>query len=325
MLKIEQWLDNKLYQNIAVWVFLVLIFTVVIQAENRFLSSIGIVIFLLFPVYINNLLILPFFTKRKFIVGLLLFVLNASFFAIIGTYMISFFGQAFKWEMVVNLLGSMILALLFASAIKLAKDNVVRRQQIKDAELQLLKAQLNPHFLFNTLNNLYGMSVLKSNRLPNLMLKLSDLLRYSLYDTKEALVPLQKELNYLDNYIALERIRLEDQTEITMHIHGATDGLMIAPMLLIVFVENAFKHLETSIHGVNNVTIGIKIIDNRLDFTCVNSKNDTIQLEENLESGRSGIGLVNAKKRLLLIYPDKHILTISSDKEVYSVDLKMTL
>lgn len=325
MSRIEQWLDNKIYQNIAVWIFLILLFTVVIQADNRLLSSVGIVGFLTIPVYINNLLILPFFSKRKYVIGVLLFILNASFFAIVGTYTISFFGQEFKWWMVVNLLGSMILALLFASAIKLAKNNVVRRQQVKEAELQLLKAQLNPHFLFNTLNNLYGMSVLKSDKLPSLMLQLSDLLRYSLYDTKEALVPLQKELDYLDNYIALERIRLEDQTEIMISVQGSTDGLMIAPMLLIVFVENAFKHLETSIDGINNVMIKIEIIDDMLDFRCTNSKNDTIKLEENLESGRSGIGLRNAKKRLLLIYPDRHTLTISSEKKVYSVDLKITL
>ena len=130
----------------------------------------------------------------------------------------------------------MVIAISFATTLRLVRDSFVRRQETRDAELQLLKAQLNPHFLFNTLNNLYGLSVLKSDKLPDLMLTLSNLLRYSLYETKDEVVPLSKELKYLDDYISLEKIRLENQTEILFTKDVASFDLRIAPMLFIVFV-----------------------------------------------------------------------------------------
>ena len=116
-------------------------------------------------------------------------------------------GDGFKnyeFRMLSNVFGGILLTLIFGTAIKLAKDSFVRRQQEKEAELKLLKAQLNPHFLFNTLNNLYGLSVIKSDKLPDLMLKLSDLLRYSLYETSTVFVPLVKEITYLENLKNLE-------------------------------------------------------------------------------------------------------------------------
>jgi LytS/YehU family sensor histidine kinase len=204
----------------------------------------------------------------------------------------------------------------------LARDSFEKKHKDKEAELQLLKGQLNPHFLFNTLNNLYGLSVLKSDKLPNLMLKLSDLLRYSLYETKEKLVLLENEVKYIENYISLEKIRLEDQTKIEFTKSGNFTNKKIAPMLLIVYVENAFKHLDLTSEN-SSVIIEIKLKGNQFLFNCKNTCD--VSANNNLEKGKSGIGLQNAKKRLDLIYPNNHQLKIKKDTENYTVNLTLDL
>lgn len=325
MFKIEQWIDNRYVQNIAVWLFAILIFTMSIQAENKFLTAVQIVLFLTIPVYINNLKIIPLFNRKNKLFGVVLFCTNAFLFTGIAVFFLSDQFQKFEWPMLYNLFAVMILALLFSSTIKIAKDSFMKRQEIKDAELKLLKAQLNPHFLFNTLNNLYGLSVINSDKLPGLMLKLSDLLRYSLYDTKEQLVPLEKEIQYLQNYVALERIRLEDKIDIELSVSKKITNFYIAPMLLIVFVENAFKHLGISKNGDSKVAIDMDIQEEELVFTCINTIDNLEAQNTDLEKGKSGIGLRNAKKRLTLMYPDRHTLEINKHEKEYIVKLTVKL
>lgn len=325
MSKIEQWVDNRYAQNIIVWLFAILIFTMSIQAENKFLTAVQVVLFLMIPVYINNLKIIPLFNRKNKLLGVLLFCANAFLFTGIAVFFLSDQFQKFEWSMLYNLFAVMILALLFSSTIKIAKDSFMKRQEIKDAELKLLKAQLNPHFLFNTLNNLYGLSVINSNKLPDLMLKLSDLLRYSLYDTKEQLVPLEKEIQYLQNYVALERIRLEDKIDIELSVSKKITNFYIAPMLLIVFVENAFKHLGTSKNGDSKVAIDMDVKEEELVFTCINTIDNLEAQNTDLEKGKSGIGLRNAKKRLTLMYPDRHTLEINKHEKEYIVKLTVKL
>ena len=324
MSKFDTIIDNKIVQNLFIWFCLFLILLSAIQADNKILSAFFVVLLLAPAIYINNLLILPYFNKntRWFT---LLFILNLLLFTGISVFLISYTSQQqFEWKMFVNFLGVLILALVFGATIKIARDSFIRRQEEKSAELKLLKAQLNPHFLFNTLNNLYGLSVVKSDKLPSLMLKLSDLLRYSLYDTKETFVLLKKELLYLENYISLEKIRLEDQTEIQFTVTGNVSNKLIAPMLLIVFVENAFKHLGDCIGKKSKVLVTVTIDDEKLVFKCLNSIDKHPQ-EEQLEKGKSGIGLQNAKKRLAFLYPERHQLKIQKEKENYIVNLTLHL
>ena len=323
MSRLDKWIDNKIVQNVFVWAFILLIFTIVIQAENRILTSLAFIAFILPLIYINNLKILPLFLKKQWKLGVFWGFLNISLFTIIGLYFLSDAFQRFEFNMLPNIFGGVLLTLIFGTAIKLAKDSFVKRQQEKEAELKLLKAQLNPHFLFNTLNNLYGLSVIKSDKLPNLMLKLSDLLRYSLYETSAVLVPLEKEIQYLENYISLEKIRLDDKTDITFETSGNLSSLKIAPMLFIVFVENAFKHLGILNDEKSSVSIKITENNEELHFSCINTIDETETQNHQLEKGKSGIGLQNAKKRLSLIYADKHQLKIEKKANFYSVNLKL--
>lgn len=252
---------------------------------------------------------------------------NALVFTAISVLLTSLVtNTSFEWKLFVKFFGIMVIALILAAALKIARDSFTRRQQVKDAELKLLKAQLNPHFLFNTLNNLYGLSVAKSDKLPGLMLTLSNLLRYSLYETKEITVPLEKEIQYLENYIALEKIRLEDQTAIVFENNVMDATIKIAPMLLIIFVENAFKHLSMSEDQKSRVVVSIEKKDRQLHFKCINTfSNNPTQHGLDLEKGRSGIGLLNVKKRLSLLYPEKHTLQIDAKDNVYQVKLTLDL
>lgn len=325
MSKLDKWVDHKIAQNLFIWFFLFLIFITAIQNDNRVLASLFAMALLAPPIYVNNLLILPFF-KKSTGVFVSLFLFNTLIFTGVSVFILNYVSEVvFEWSRYFNFLGIMVLALVFASTIKIARDSFTRRQKEKEAELKLLKAQLNPHFLFNTLNNLYGLSVIKSDKLPELMLKLSDLLRYSLYETKEVFVPFEKELTYLENYIALEKIRLEDKTAINLIKKGDFSSTQIAPMLLIVFVENAFKHLG-SIRGTYScVEVNINKDNNVLEFSCSNTTDANPKPEVNLEMGKSGIGLQNAKKRLALIYPKKHELSITQKNLEYTVNLKLHL
>ncbi len=325
MTKLDKWIDNKIAQNLIIWFFMFLVALVSIQSENIVLSAFLALVFLAIPVYIHNFLVLPlFFTNRK-LIGSILCIINITICASICAYFLSENLNKFEWRMLYNLMGILALALLVSSSLKVARDSFLRRQEAKDAELKLLKAQLNPHFLFNTLNNLYGLSVIKSDKLPNLMLKLSDLLRYSLYDTKDKLVPLEKEITYLENYISLEKIRLEDKTIIQFTKNGNYSQKSIAPMLLIVFVENAFKHLGTDKDAHNFVTIELNVVDDVLNFKCENSFDPEFTNLNDLEQGQSGIGLQNVKKRLALIYNDRHNLNLSENQDVFSVQLTLQL
>jgi len=321
MANFEKLIDSKILQNVFVWGCLFIILSVSTQGGDSMLVSLYIILFLAPVVYINNLYILPILKKNK---GLFftVFFINAIVFSVLAVLIINYFSDDnFDIKKLINFIGIMVLALSFGIAIKLARDSFTRRQEEKEAQLKLLKAQLNPHFLFNTLNNLYGLSVIKSDKLPNLMLKLSDLLRYSLYETKETLVPLEKEINYLENYVSLEKIRLEEKTTITFLKSGTISSQKIAPMLLIVFVENAFKHLGISKDNKNEVLIHLTISKEKMIFTCTNTTDKT--KIKNLEKGKSGIGLQNAKKRLQLMYPNKHQLSITKENNTYTVELTL--
>jgi sensor histidine kinase YesM len=188
-------------------------------------------------------------------------------------------------------------------------------------ELQLLQSQVSPHFLFNTLNNLYGLSLSEHEKVPGLLLKLSDLLRYSVYEAKEAFVPLADEVNYLNNYIAFEKIRLGKRLSLTAELPQVGDpSIRIAPMLLIVFVENAFKHAKNNSDEHIFIRITLQANPASLFFSVENSYSPPVALPA-FPKSHSGFGLESVKKRLALLYDDVHDLRITQAERTYSVTL----
>ena len=188
----------------------------------------------------------------------------------------------------------------------------------KDMELQFLKSQLNPHFLFNSLNNIYSLAYQKSDKTADAILKLSEIMRYMIYESNDSWVSLDKEVEYVESYVELQKLRFKDGAAVEITINGVIDGQKIVPLILISFVENAFKH------GVANDKedpIKINIIANQkiLHFSVTNKKNTTNK------DAIGGVGLNNVERRLQLLYPERYKLNIVNTPTHYTTELMLDL
>ncbi|HEY5967322.1 MAG TPA: histidine kinase [Chitinophagaceae bacterium] len=196
----------------------------------------------------------------------------------------------------------------------------MRAQQEKiTAELQLLKAQVHPHFLFNTLNNIYSFSLENSPKTPGLILKLSSLLSYMLYDCKTDEVRLENEIKIMKNYIDLERERYGNKIEISWSVEGEIKDKFIAPLLMLPFLENAFKHGTSEQIEKSWLSVDISVMHGTLKCKIANSKNEYVSLRAN------GIGINNVKKRLEFIYPGKFDLKINDEGDFFVVSMMLIL
>lgn len=192
-----------------------------------------------------------------------------------------------------------------------------------ESELKFLKTQINPHFLFNSLNNLYALSLKKSDQTPKAILKLSEILRYVLYEASEEKVPLEKEIEYLKNYIEIEKLRFGDRAQISFFEEQEYGEALIEPMLLIPFVENAFKHGLGKTNGPGFIEIHSQLINNTFFFTVTNNVNAANEVYTNEQSG--GIGLLNVKNRLDILYPERYQLDQTKSGKHFQVQLKLEL
>ncbi len=336
--------ESRLWQNILLWIVLFLLIKLTAQVDGDTAAAevygviLGLCVVIGLPIYVTNYWILPLWRKGRYGWGFLAYIWNLSFFAGLGTHILCAVASVvtvlsggdlveiddFQVGEFLNLLGTLTIASLSGVAVRIARDSILETNKSQAAELKLLKAQLNPHFLFNTLNNLYGLAVTKSDKLPDLMLKLSDLLRYSLYNTQEQWVPLSSELQYIQNYITLEQLRLEEQTAIDYLQEGQADQQRIAPMLLIVFLENAFKHFSATEEQIAQIKIKISVNGNKLQFSCYNTKDEYIT-ESPRAQNTSGIGLANVRKRLDLLYLNRYELGIQNEAASFRVFLELQL
>jgi hypothetical protein len=189
--------------------------------------------------------------------------------------------------------------------------------QIKEQELNYLKKQIHPHFLFNTLNTIYGLALKQSKNTPDVILKLSNLLDYILYQINKPKVNLQEEISHVKEYLELEKIRFQDTLKVSFISDEIPNTVEVAPMLLIPFVENAFKH-GAIVDGFLHVEIAITFQNNSLDFTIKNS----VKTEEKIETNE-GIGLKNIQKRLDILYPNQYKLQLQHMDNWYEVNLNI--
>jgi sensor histidine kinase YesM len=204
---------------------------------------------------------------------------------------------------------------LLFTAQKLERENL-------EAELKLLKSQINPHFLFNTLNNLYTLTLNSSEKAPETVQKLSQIMSYMLYDSNQVRVPLSKEIEYIENYVALEKIRYAERLDVELHVYNDVSGITVAPLLILPFVENCFKHgVSRHIHH-SWIRIYIALREEVLTIKVGNSK----PRDGNQETGHvSGIGLKNIQRRLELLYKDNYTLKFFDEEEEFLVVLKIAL
>ena len=292
----------------------------------RIVQSLEYIAFLIVPVYIHFFILDRFFYKRKYVL-----------------YVLSLFTLLFGWGYLVNRFfylrhmekGSLASAivmvffiLLISTSFKVLADSVKQRflmQQIEakqvQTELRLLKAQINPHFLFNTLNNLFGMARKQDPQTADGISGLSHLMRYMIYDSNVELISLKKEIQQIDRLIELQKLRFtkDDDIQINFSVDGEAAKVQIPPMLLISFVENAFKH-GISLVTPSFVRIYLNVEKDTLEFSVSNSKHSR---SENKDDVEKGIGLKNVSRRLELLYPGNHELAISDGEKVFEVRLAL--
>lgn len=231
-------------------------------------------------------------------------------------YMVSFT----EWQI---LMGIFLVYLILTTLIKLSKSWYTLQQVEKEKlslELNSLKTQVNPHFLFNSLNSIYSQALAKSDQTPETVLELSNLLRYMLYEVEEDKVPLAKEVEMLENYIELQKLRLEKNSTVGFAVQGSLDGVVIAPLLLFPLVENAFKHGGKDEAEQAFIDVQLKV-DAGISFSI---RNKLGQIDD-IEKGKyGGIGLENVKRRLELIYPNAHKLDIQKTETEFQVNLSLS-
>ena len=301
-----------------------------------------------FPIHITLVyftvyyLVPRFIFKKRFISFGLVLVLSI-FIMVYLKYLLTFFLISYNvWPegpethsltfnyTVVMMLGELYV-ITFAASFKLTIDwlretgRVARLQKEQlETELRFLRAQISPHFFFNTLNNIYSLSLEKSDRAPETIIKLSDLMRYVLYETRNKNQCLKKEVEFMENYLDLERIRHNENLELSFEVEGEPKGKKIAPLLLVQFIENAFKHGANMSIGKVIININARIEEKFIYFRVSNTKPLSANLPTKKSSG--GIGLSNVEKRLKLRYrEDEYRLDTFDQAERYTVNLKLKL
>jgi sensor histidine kinase YesM len=310
------YMDANTADQPAIWVYF-------LQALS------GIVLVLAVPTYTNIYWLIPKFLETKryvsYAIGsVLLIVLWAPVAAYLEPWTDEhWFGIPAEVVHIQDGIFAILFILIISTLMNLSYRWFMQLSKIKQVEndrlnieLSMLRNQINPHFFFNTLNNLYAMALEKADQTPQVILKLSDMMRYTIYDCKEAVVAVGQEINYLENYITLQQIRHDTASRIKFQKEVADQSVKIAPMILIVFLENAFKHgLEMSQEGFINIQL--HVTEGALYFSVENS------YETPDEELSVGLGLDNARRRLSLIYPEAHTLDIQQTGDVYKIELSI--
>jgi two-component system sensor histidine kinase LytS len=319
----------------ALWVGIVAAILVFREYPEHFTGPeavcfvIQLIILMALPGYLSNYVLLPIVRNKPLPVIIVSYALFVALMIFVTPYVLNAVGVLFRsafgtWQSVDwtrERIGFSIFGVtLTAIFLKFGWDQLLASAAQKEAELRHLRQQLNPHFLFNTLNNLYGLAVAKSDRLPGLMLKLGQLLRYSITEADAPTVPLTTELQHISDYIELQRIRLDEQVEVRFEIAGERGDLQIAPLILMVFIENAFKHHDERDDG-NFIVIDIRVDNRTLYLQVRNSFDPTTLRADNVKA----IGIGNARRQLKLLYPGKHILTSRAEGAQYITQLEMQL
>ncbi|PCJ65502.1 MAG: hypothetical protein COA58_08820 [Bacteroidetes bacterium] len=331
--------------HIFLWVIYFLFWVYVlspgITKSDYFINSFVIVANQVLVSYFNIYFLFPvFLQKRAYIKYFFAIVLTITLGTLIesGAFlMLNTISEESKIGLLsIRFLLSTAMAITYTSAItmslKLVKHWYEKERLTKElekvnteTELKYLKSQINPHFLFNSLNSIYSLSLQKSDLAPDLILKLSDILRYILYEGSEKKVSLTQELKYLKSYLELEKVRHGSRMNLEIEIEGDTDSKEIAPMLLIPFVENSFKHGLMKDKANGYVRVSVKTDNEDLRFTIANSKPSNGSMVSKQSGYQGGIGLKNVKKRLNLLYPKKHELTFLGTENEFKVELEIKL
>lgn len=344
-----KFLNSKTIQHLLFWSFF---YTLGLLEILRHTDIKSVWIIILIPgltmldaaviVYLNLKLFIPrFFNKRNYYLHIILILITAFLLSTFSYYFLNpiyeniefsnrpppIRGMHFWASYIQCLLLVTISSLIHFTkeGIKL-KDVAIKLSEVEkeklDAELKSLKAQINPHFLFNMLNNIYSLSLEKSDKSPKMILMLSDLMSHILYDCQEEKISLAKEISFLKNLIDLEEISVGDDVNITFNVDDSLASYNVSPLLFIPFVENAFKHCSKN--GKDKSFVSINLI-HKNENVCLKIENSVDQNNEIIKDNYHGVGIINVQKRLALLYPETHQLNISEESSIYKAELCLKL
>ena len=298
----------------------------------------------IFLCYLNIYVLMPRFIFKKKYSLFILFLLSSIFMMVVVKFNLTYYllnsnvwpeGPEIVNTLTANYVMDMMIGELyvitFVTAIKITSDWIKENKRSSDLEkaqletqLLFLRSQVSPHFFFNTLNNIYSLSLEGSKRTPKVILKLSELMRYLIYDTKNKRQDLKNEIICIQNYLELEKIRYSDNLEINMNIIGQIEGKVIAPILLLSFVENAYKHGANKSIDKIKIDIDFNVKGDFLNFKIVNQIPVRPKNKQKFKRNQGGIGLSNVKKRLKLGYKkDDYKMSINSSNNLFTVKLKI--
>lgn len=333
--------NNVIIQNIGIWIFLLIVLGITFNSEISF----ALVTPLIIPVYLHLFLLDKYYSRKRYLWYIIFTLLTIIIFGIIAEELanspgirsrISFYDNetgeyryGYISSLFINASFNPTLAIIISTVYRyLRQKQVFQMQELREkktnAELNLLRNQVNPHFLFNTLNTLFSMASMKNDDdTAKGIAQLSELMRYMLYDAKHDIVVLEKEIDHINNFIELQKLRFSDDDIIKVEIKvvGEIEKYCVPPMLLIPFVENAFKH-GFSVKNGAFITIDIMVYDNYLNFKVYNTIPEK-KREQKVQG--SAIGIDNVRKRLDLLFNDNYTLTINSSEEHYEIYLKIPL
>ena len=335
----------RILQHMAFWVLSFILFLQLFKTGTQpekvdYIYTALFQLSLMPAVYLNLKWLLPKFGKRKTIllytillatVVILFSWVNFKFFSAWSSKLLPdyFFISYFTFKEIIFFFTAYI---IITSLLKLSKswffvselqkELLEKEKQKTEVELKALKAQINPHFFFNTLNSIYSMALDKDERLPTTILQLSELMRYFLYESNDNFIPLEKELAVVNNYISLQKLRSAKQLTIEIKNSGNINRQRIAPLLLITFLENAFKHSARGSNERSFILLDISVENNKLIFSLENNKAIIDEINTN---GHGGLGLENVKRQLELLYPGKHSLCIHENPNNFKVQLELNL
>jgi len=332
----------QIFWHAFFWVAIISFLVFIAHSNTKMSTNDLLVVFVLYPAinitlfYINYLVLIPQFLDKKrygiYVIAVITAIILYGF-AKYGVALIfkqyvlvtpkgeiTGFGSYFLTTIFISLI-----YLFFSAILKFTVDWFLNERIQRDlenqrlsAELAFLKSQINPHFLFNSLNSIYSLAYQRSETTPEAILKLSEIMRYMLYECNDNKVDLVKELQYLQNYIDLQKIRFGNKAFIDFKIEGKIESQQIVPLLLIAFIENGFKHGVAS-NPLTPIRLLIDIEESHLHFYMQNKKHT------NNRDASGGIGLNNVKRRLDLLYPGKYNLEIHDETDTYTVELSLVL
>ena len=344
MNRIVSWLDylftrQRWLIHVCFWLFILGFYVIFFGRKNNNYIQTFFFVGLLLPVtigatyFLNYFLIPRYLMKERYGAFILYFiyVLIGSLFMAMMIAMLTFIVMAGSRAQsmspasfdLIFLLTSLLVVVFLAVAIKMvlhwrqSREDYQKLMRDKvETELKFLKLQLNPHFLFNTLNNLYYLTTEKSDKAPGAIMALSQLLDFVIHQTKSEFIALEEEIKLVKNYIELESLRYEDRLELDVLVEGIIDSKRIGPMMLLTLVENAFKHGVMKSVGQNWIHIKVIGGDDKINISISNSF-------ANQPNGKLGIGLQNLQSQLILLYPDRHTFMIDKSDSVFTVTLEL--